>query len=127
MNYNGLNHNGKFTNLFQYPINNVNRMEITPNFNNILPTNNQNYIGGLPFSREIVPSFSTKNRNPLKTGIVGNSPEQMAYYSEDYHNANFYSYPQIPFHRPNIQYIAQTAPYYANMIDGERLGFIRPN
>ena len=54
MNYNGLNHNGKFTNLFQYPINNVNRMEITPNFNNILPTNNQNYIGGLPFRPRLI-------------------------------------------------------------------------
>ena len=129
MEYNGLNHNGKFTNLYQYPINNINRLEVTPNLLNRLPTNSINYNKGLPFSREIVPSFSTQTRQPYKTGVYGSkgSPEQMAFYSENYRNSNYYSYPQIPFHRPNIQYMATTAPYYANMVDGERLGFIRSN
>ena len=119
MEYNGLNFNGKLTNLYQYPV--------SPNLNNILPTNDENYIGGLPFQREIVPSFSVHNTNPLKTAIVGNSPEQMAYYSENYFNSNYQAYPQIPITRPNIQYMATTAPFYKNIIDGERIGLIRPN
>ena len=126
MEYNGLNFNGGLTNLYQYPLNNVNRLEVTPNLNNNLPTNENNYIGGLPFSREVL-TPAINMRNPNLSGVVGNSPEQMAFYSENYRNANYYAYPQIPITRPNIQYMATTAPFYKNMIVGERVGIIRPN
>ena len=117
------NTQGDKTTLGNYPPGNIPKAVVTTSFLERLPYTPANGVmKNRPQGGGSV--MSVKNRLwKSKTAVVGNSPEQIAFYGGElnspYALPNKLSYPQIPLNRINNLFIANYAPYYSNMRDGE--------
>jgi hypothetical protein len=116
------NTQGDKTTLGNYPPGNIPKAVVSTSFLERLPyTPSNGVMKNRPQGGGSV--MSVKNRLwQSKTAVVGNSPEQIAFYGGEnspYAIPNKMSYPQIPLNRINNLFTASYAPYYSNMRDGE--------
>jgi hypothetical protein len=117
------NTQGDKTTLANYPPGNIPKAVVSTSFLEQLPfTPSNGVMRNRPQGAGSV--MSVKNRLwRSQTAVVGNSPEQIAFYGGEggspYAIPNKMSYPQIPLNRINNLFTASYAPYYANMRDGE--------
>ena len=117
------NTQGDKTTLGNYPPGNIPKAVVSTSFLEQLPfTPSNGVLRNRPQGGGSV--MSVKNRLwQSQTAVVGNSPEQIAFYGGEggspYAIPNKMSYPQIPLNRINNLFIASYAPYYSNMRDGE--------
>tara|TARA_R100001369_G_scaffold90748_1_gene130220 strand:+ start:328 stop:726 length:399 start_codon:yes stop_codon:yes gene_type:complete len=101
-------HSPQMNNLNNYVPNNINKLETT--YSALVP---------LPFKGEFDTDYivgqGNNYRDPNLLGVVGHSPEQVAFYQRALPEYIPKFYPNIPLTRPQNQYMTEEGSIYANL------------